>query len=459
MRYFFTIWVISCSFFHTYGQLADSLKLGLSGSFIYQPPVNDLFFDSRDAYQVLLPPYLENRRKKEPLVISNWFLNNGSISDHPLSHGASYIRLHGKINQWKGLRLHTSLTAEHRGASYGPFNPNMVAVFPTFNLDYQDSLSTQYDSGNAVLYRLNLGWFEDFKYYEGLTLYNMDLQGVYGYVQRKHIRLSALLIAELHLTYGLNIPDLLDLQLSLEKLPVNNHWKTDIKIGTTYYTKVGQTAVDKIQLSAGVYRKEQTRIYGQVAYRFAPEYIPTPLNVAGLIGMENHWNHNKWNVLTRIEGRYYGGGFNYNLNSERKVHFRDPKRRLDESRSFIGTQVYPLRLLNRPFSQWAVFTEYHKQHIGGISMWGKMSYQWKQSWYGVAIWDVNAIMADGEALFIYPFYQAGVSYKPFDQLFVSLLLTNQNINLDKHYPTYYLLKRPEIRFSISRSLDWGIFKL
>jgi len=178
----------------------------------------------------------------------------------------------------------------------------MVAVFPTFNLDYWDSLASKNDSGSPVNLRFNLGWFEDFRYYEGLTLYNIYLQGVYGYIRRRHLRLSALIIAELHLTYGLNIPDLLDLQLSWEKLPVNHNWKTDIRIGATYYTKVGRSPVDKVQLSAGIYQNDRARIYGQVAYRFAPEYIPTSLNVAGLIGVENNWNKNKWDLTILADG-------------------------------------------------------------------------------------------------------------------------------------------------------------
>jgi len=64
MKYLFTAWVISCSIYYTYGQLADSLTLGLSGSFIYQPPMNDLFFDSQNAYQVLLPPISKIEEKK-----------------------------------------------------------------------------------------------------------------------------------------------------------------------------------------------------------------------------------------------------------------------------------------------------------------------------------------------------------------------------------------------------------
>jgi hypothetical protein len=52
-------------------------------------------------------------------------------------------------------------------------------------------------------------------------------------------------------------------------------------------------------------------------------------------------------------------------------------------------------------------------------------------------------------MFVYPFYRYGIGYQPVEGANIKLSYTNRVINLNKHYPTLYLIKKPVIMLSLN----------
>jgi hypothetical protein len=64
--------------------------------------------------------------------------------------------------------------------------------------------------------------------------------------------------------------------------------------------------------------------------------------------------------------------------------------------------------------------------------------------------DINYVFAQGEKSFVYPFYTIGVGWEPLENNFLIFGISNKGINLDEHYPTFYLYKYPVFHLVIKR---------
>lgn len=430
-------------FITLYGQEQDStqskkFRFDVSGGFIAQGSIGS-------EPDIILPDYLNNLRPSEPELADRWGLNGTKVTDNPLGHGPSYFRFHSWYDVHPDLELYGSLAIDHRGFSWGPYNTYDIALLPRYYAKYDATFPLQKLNTDLRLYG-RVGTQESYHNYEGLMMYNLDVQTVEGAVQLGKLRFSATQIADLQESVGLNIDGIKDYQLSLNELNVGKNWQSDIKLGVQ--SLLGLEYDNIYSLSAALYH-ENTRFYAEAGYR--PTDYELSLNVGLVVGLKGKTELGRLRLDYKTEYRYYGGGFNYNLRKDNITHYRDTN--LPAGSNFIGEQVYPLSFFGRPFSQWAVFTEYDKQWVQGITLFSKLDYTLAKYFHLFGEMDFNWIAAKDEDTFLYPFYDAGVRFEAPKATYLSVSLTNRAMNLDKHYTTYYLVNAPIFQFAIKRDIQ------
>lgn len=438
--------------------LFDSVSFDVGGGVIYQPHINI----PDEGILILRPEYLSERRRLESYLQDQWYLDGDRLTDNPLLHAASYLEFAGNIRRGTELTISTSMTVEHRGFSGGTYNENMIIVYPKYMIDYHtvsdDNPFKIWDAGGQ--FRMSAGTFQKLRYYEGLLLYNIDFQAVYMFVQLGRFRLSHLHIGDLKYGIGLDIDDLLDYMISVESLNLGKGIMADIRFGLTDFADYthntgsnnGGKPVDVLNVSAGVQLTEGIRYYGQVAYRYYNGDYETKLKLAALIGGTFEGQAGRFNYSGRFEFRHYGGIFNYQLKEERSTHYRETNRY--DIFNYAGDQLYPLELFDRSFSQWAVFAEYHKRFVDGVTAYAELKYYFGKSQYFYTELDINSIIAEDEDTFTYPFYKAGFGFEAGENNYIIVGMTNKTMNLDKHFPTYYCTKTQLIHFELRRMIDW-----
>jgi hypothetical protein len=394
------------------------------------------------------PGYLSLRRPTEPELANLWGLrNNEDITDSPPGHGPMYIRPHMWYTPVPSLELYASLEVDHRGASWGPYNTDNIAFIPRFHAAYSDW--RKFNNGDSIRVFGKMGFYEDYRNYEGLTMYNLDVQGFSAGVQYGKVALATHRTGDLIRSYGLGIDGMTDYQLGLLGLKVSGAWQADVKVGVQKIAGYPEIGGDQhlLQTSVAFYRS-QRRVYAEAGYRDS-DFTPGNRS-ALLVGISDRLAVGKLKLVWRGEYRFYGGGFNYQFRNESATHFRDVNRAAGSN--LLGDSVYPMSFFGRPFSQWAVFTEYDKAWVQGITWFGTVSYQVGRNVDVFSDLDLNHILAEGEDSFLYPFYNAGLKLDVVRNTFLSLSMSNRTMNLDKHYTTYYLSNSPLFQFELKRSL-------
>jgi len=170
-------------------------------------------------------------------------------------------------------------------------------------------------------------------------------------------------------------------------------------------------------------------------------------NTAYLIGT-HYALHSALLILdTHLEYRYYGSIFNFGWYEPAQVAGRDSSGAAiyasNAGRYHLGNaDLYPIELYDHPFSQWAVFTDYQGVNVSGITFYADLKIPIYQSLFFKGLLDWNRIEAQGHAPFVYPFFACGLGWEPFAGVSFLYSLTNRTMNLDRAYPTLYLLKYP-----------------
>jgi hypothetical protein len=185
--------------------------------------------------------------------------------------------------------------------------------------------------------------------------------------------------------------------------------------------------------------------------------IPVPQRSALVVGFSFKQIFDALHIDITTEYRYYGSDFNIGF-IDRTVSYRKPLDsapfgELGNFGNTVGSQLYPLALFNRPFSQWAVFTEYqgNKNLYAGILQ-AQVTYFFHQRFRANVRLDLNYIASTGDVGFFYPFYDVGLGWEPVPNSFASLSLSNKLMNLDRHYMTAYLNSSPTLNFRLQLSL-------
>ncbi len=422
-------------------QKQPKFRFDVSGGFYHQ-------MSAGSKPQVILPEYLKKRRPQEPHLTDIWGLHEGELPDSPLGHGASYFAFHTWAYITPSLLLYGSFTADHRGFSFAPYNTLAIAFLARYHAAYNKTVSPL-NGADSLKINARIGTHENYRNNEGLTLYNMDVQALEGSLQWRKLAVSAERITDLQFGIGLNIDGVVDYKVGFKDLKLNKNWKAEVGIGRQKYES--RPDADGVKYFTTALFNKNTRWYAEAGYRNSGLDVGESLNIAFLAGVRGEISRKNTTLRYSAEYRYYGGGFNYSLRNEINTHYRDTAK--GPGLNYIGNNVYPLSFLNRPFSQWAVFTEYDKHWVSGFSFIAQLKQVLYKKIYLLAEIDYNLIRAQGEVPFAYPFYKIGGMVEAAKGTCLVVSITNKTMNLDKHYTTYYLIDKPVLQFELRRDIN------
>jgi hypothetical protein len=285
---------------------------------------------------------------------------------------------------------------------------------------------------------------------EGLTVYNLDVDNATAWVQWKYFRFTYSDIGDL-VFLGLNINDQYMRMISAEGLPVANTWKADIRLASIENLLLNLPFgvygdVKTYDFSVGLYPSDKLRLYTQFSHR-TTDYSKGSRG-ALLIGAQYSLEYKHLSIRSFLEGRYYGADYNqaYLYHS---VYYR-PHRQVVQATDFVGSQLYPLMLYDRPYSKWPVYTEYQGHDITSVNLYLDCDYFLPEHFFIHGLLDLNYIKPAELEEQLLPFYMVGAGYEVLrDNRFI-IGFTNRAMNLDKHFPDLYMLKKPALQFQFTR---------
>jgi len=206
-------------------------------------------------------------------------------------------------------------------------------------------------------------------------------------------------------------------------------------------------------MSGNIRYKSGFHLYSQIAIRNQNKDSSGYLKrIAYVLGCQFEIDRKKSNITGSIEYRYYGKYFNWGFfNNTKSLYYRD--RYSLFYGNTLGNACYPLQNYLRPFSQWAVYTEYQRRNVRTLIVRFKSNIQISHDFALNIEPDFNLLEVSGERLFLYSFFNANLEWKPTDVISLYAGITNKGMNLDKHYQTFYLYKIPVVMLSISYQLQ------
>jgi hypothetical protein len=183
-------------------------------------------------------------------------------------------------------------------------------------------------------------------------------------------------------------------------------------------------------------------LYGEYGLR----NIQAEDNTAFLGGVSYHTNLPRFSLDAHAECRYYGAlinhGFYHPTYSYTDTNGNTQYYTTTNQYGLGGGFLYPLPLYDRPFSQWAVFTDYQDLNVSGLTLYIDTKVPIYSGLFFKGVLDWNRIVAKGQSPFIYPFYAWGFGWQPFEGAYFLYGFTNRTMNLDRAYPTLYLFDSP-----------------
>ncbi len=380
------------------------------------------------------------------------------VKDNPLKHSCFYTDFNFGIKAY-GLDLNFDLIAEHRGVSYGVFDTKSMIVFPKYYVGIDTSVTV---GKQKIYFGTNFGNYSNQTIYEGLQIYNMDYQAIDIYIKWSKFRLRYHQIGDLSNYIGLKIDEVFNFILSAEDLKLTENYNANLQFGLASVNKIGHGSdpnltTPQFNCSANV-RKENLKLYAQYTHRDMDEPVSVIDESGFLAGISYNLKKSKFTLNTNAEYRFYGkelnrgyidkdthyrGGINY-YDSLGRVKYKI----YDGYDNTIGDNLYPLSFYQKKFSQWAVYTEYQNKNVNAFNFTAEAKYRIYNDFYAKADLDINFIKAETLDLFCYPFYNIGIAWEPADRTSILLSLTNKGMNLDKHYPTFYLYDSPQFMLSV-----------
>jgi hypothetical protein len=427
------------------------IRLGLSGEFLAQN------FDADDMPAIRMPDYLGNQRKNSRMAQYYAALKTEKVTDNPLAHGAAYADMTLEARK-SGITLFCELIAEHRGASYGTYAMHDIAVLPKYFV----AMDTSFTVGGRLFHAgLEAGNFDDCLLYEGLTIYNIDVQGYQIYLKWKHLKLKLHHIGDMEYGIGLNINDQRDYIVSLEDLAVFDQMIINARAGYFDYCKSDEYELglpgNGMNVSVGFQWKETVRLYSQVGIRRINDSSHSGIKrCACLIGCTAGGGLKKFDLDLTAEYRYYGRYFNRDLKYAGDCFLY---RGYDGysgcfSWNTAGRYLYPLGLFHRPFSQWAVYTDYQGRDVQSYIFRTDASCRLPGNCLVICNLDFNYMDVSNEDSFLYTFYDVGFGWAPVSGASITLSHTNRAMNIDTHYPTLYMLQRGILMITFEGSLSF-----
>ncbi|MBV6646116.1 MAG: hypothetical protein KI790_11745 [Cyclobacteriaceae bacterium] len=375
------------------------------------------------AFNSAVIPDLLPRRINDPMVRANWNLDSDLVTDNPFFHGSYFFRLGGQFVYDSTLHVTMAANMEQRGFSDGRFSSNTFNTYSYFNAWYLKKRG-------KLSYLLQVGDFWDMRLYEGLTFYNLQTQSAIFKLKYGPFYFKYAVIGDLLIGIGLGIDDVYDYSFGLEKLKLlSESMHLDMRMGYSHNRRSASGGF--WNLSTRFTYKDQVEIYSQ--------YSTHETGGALLVGLDlTKKEISRFTYNVSVDFRNYSSGFNSGYINN--VYYRNPGAGSSFTNSTARAFV-PLEFYERPFGQWAVFTEYQGRNVRGFSLKGALSYNLFRKTFVQTKLDLNWINTKEESV-LYPFYSIGLGDKPAKDIEIMLELTNRVLNLDKHYPTLYASKTP-----------------
>jgi hypothetical protein len=455
MKHFLTLCIATCWYSTLWAQdsthFYERIKLSLEANCYYVPS--------------------PNRRILLPNSISAW--RGFFANDNPLYHGPSSVGLRIENELIKNYKIDLRIMTEHRGVSYGVFNTASMIVYPILKFTFVDTIRWRNFkwilSGSA-------GQERDFQQGNGLYLYNLNCHADRLCMQfNPNLIFEAFHIGDLSNGIGLGLDEVFQLSILKNNILFGKNElnpKINLQFTLTQCWMIPQqhygrgsyfNPAEKIflpEIMATLWMNPTTQIYAHLGFKSqlksyqidsAIFYKPRPIdNLAAVLGAKWQRKSKKWTVEAVAEARFYGKSFNY----ERSVHSTSYRAYYSfyNYNATIGKSLYPLASYDRPFSQWAVFTEYRQKNVGGLTLRTKGNVQLKTFWYAYFDLDYNNIFAEGETPFHYFFGTLGIDYKFRPDIDLGIGLTNKGMNLDLSYPTFYFQQKPSFLIFFKKAL-------
>ena len=400
------------------------------------------------------PEYLRYLREKREF----WQTSDYSILDNPLFHGATFVDLEAEFRPHPGLYLVAGLTAENRGISYGVTQTENATIL----LRYLFGIDTGFSVGSEQFkVAASIGDRRNTRIDEGLLFQSADLQGPKVFLGWRSLFFDYTAVGDAFAGVGLNIDDAHFFRAGLGNVPAGADINASVSAGMFYFAGSDEMAVSYFPGSPRqVFLAEQDlsdygytvsgsladndsslRFYGQAALRESGTSGSLMNRTAVIAGASIHSSGESWEGEVTGEYRYYGGLFNAGFRNT-DVYYRDTGRSA-QWQNTIGPQLYQLAWLERPFRQWAVFAEYQDlKDVTGWSAYAKGTWFFYDRFLVRGVLDLNYVVPEKTESYFYPFYDVGIGWEPFDDFSMVVSATNRGMNLDKHYPTFYLFERP-----------------
>ncbi|HVK37493.1 MAG TPA: hypothetical protein VNA88_03090 [Candidatus Kapabacteria bacterium] len=423
----------------------DRISLDLSGATWYEPTGA---FVEHSA-----PAAIASRRPGETLRRWAWELDETTVSDNPLIHVGVAVTFGVSARPIDGLLVRGELLGEIRGFSYGATNLSNALVVPRVALTIDTSTML---AGDTLGFVATFGHMADVRVDEGLMLYNIDVQGVRAAARWRSVRLGYTKVADLYAGIGLGVQDYDELWAGLAGVQLADEMTAGVSAGLISMPRAGERIryaensprAQMMEVSAmgdfsatlsGRVATGSHAIYGQLAMRDGTsEHILS--RAAWVAGARSALGGDDASIDLNAEYRFYGGLFNAERHTL-DVEYRDPERPLYGNT--IGPSYYPLAHFDRPFSQWAVFTEYQDlKDVEGATLTAEARVRIGRTWALRGSLDLNHVAAEGLEGFLYAFYAAGIAWEPSPRFTVGMAATNRAMNLDKSYPTLYQMSMP-----------------
>ncbi len=362
-------------------------------------------------------------------------------SDIPQFHASIYSGLLSEIHLTKRFSLFTNLYLESRGQSFGALDVDNFVVFPIIYFVVNDTLKFL---NKKIDVHIKVGDLRNYEENNGLTLNNIDVQGGQVKFAYKNWQFTYTLIGDISRHIGLNVSEFYSYTLKYKLGNDNNSSNIGLAINQFYFAndslKTKETSINLLfnknfkafRWASEIGFKPDENTYGLMTRLTAHHVFLKDLSL---------------NSITTV--RYYSFGFNTNF-SDFGLRYRKNDRFLRPN--YIGEYLYPLYNSLNNFDQYSVYTEYLSDALFSLSTQIKLDKEIKKRFSVFLNYEGNCIRADESDFFFYNFFQGGLKYTLASKLTCSMFISNNIMNLDSHYQTFYQSRMPIIGFSVIRDL-------
>jgi hypothetical protein len=383
---------------------------------------------------------------------------DGRAGDSPLFHGAGYLSVAATVRPFDGFRVRGELVGEYRGSSYGVYDTRNTAVIPRVRFTFDTSATIM---GVRVGAGVSTGHYVGLRFGEGLTLYNMDAIGTEIWIDVWKLRYYYEKVGDGAMSIGLNVDDFNADGIELRGLEMPGGLALRARAGGWSYPQVADLRypkagprgelLERMRLRTNgldgslAVARDSVRVYAHGALRFAESDSLLVNRSALVVGASYALDDGRFSMSATAEYRYYGGLFNVGFANNGVAYQETGSNGVTQ----VGRYLYPLSGMDRPFSQWAVYTEYQDlKDVTGITLRARAKlFVWDRIMLRGDV-DLNHVRAEKTAGKLYPFFDVGIGWEPVDGTSLVLSMTNKGMNLDRTYPTFYLYDEPAASVTI-----------